>query len=334
MSVKELAQTGVDIQPWQPQNFGHRQKVVMPTQVFTEGVHLKKIPPIFPWLTGEAKTIKELLAAELHEDGVDGLNDIEQKPAQQTMASAMHDPNSSDTPDPSPVELMTHVKQALTETIHAEKEAQYAEQLAAALAEQAAQLTQAHELALQTLQENLQAAHRQEIETLKQQQEEIQYQTALQEAIASHIEQHWIPLLQPLTEQITHAEHTLAQEVLKLALQCTKYIVRAEIDTNPAVIAHVIEEILTIAQGFKQLVLMLNSTDYELLMQEDTEQQPISKSLRHVQNQLQQLGCQVVSHDDIERGGCQLRHSGGILDATLAYRWDTLYAMLGVSHAG
>ena len=114
-----------------------------------------------------------------------------------------------------------------------------------------------------------------------------------------------------------HADRT-SEEMLSLALEISKTMVKAEIQVNPEVVLPVIRQALTRLPSVQMPIKLLVHPEDEVLVT-----LYMKESFEGV--------CQVIADSRIERGGCSLESETNLIDATNATRWSLICQGLGYS---
>lgn len=116
-------------------------------------------------------------------------------------------------------------------------------------------------------------------------------------------------------------EERLAGELLDVAVDLARHIVRAEVTVRREAVLPVVREALAmLSQEARSVQIIAHPADAELLR-------------THLADEVARGGWQVVEDHRIEPGGLRLHSSTGDVDATLATRWRRALAALGRDHA-
>lgn len=112
-------------------------------------------------------------------------------------------------------------------------------------------------------------------------------------------------------------EETLATEVLDLALEVARQVLRSELATHPEAILPIVQEALrAVPEGAANGEIQLHPDDVALVRER------IADEIR--------LGAwRVIAEPSIERGGCRIITRQCDVDATLVSRWRRVVQMLG-----
>lgn len=112
-------------------------------------------------------------------------------------------------------------------------------------------------------------------------------------------------------------DQQVADQVLELALEVAKQVVRSTLATQPAHILPIIREAITaLPLHHGNIALHLHPADAQFL---------------HAQlgNQIAQFGWHLVEDGDITPGGCKVRAGTSEIDATLEMRWQRVLQTIG-----
>jgi len=113
-----------------------------------------------------------------------------------------------------------------------------------------------------------------------------------------------------------------AESAVRLACTMARQIVRHELALRPDAILRVVDEArAALPAERRQVRVLVHPDDAALVSQHATGGDPEHGRWR------------VVADPSIVRGGCRIEASSGDVDATLATRWASLYAALGLDAA-
>jgi flagellar assembly protein FliH len=113
------------------------------------------------------------------------------------------------------------------------------------------------------------------------------------------------------------AERELAGDVLDLALEVARQILRADARVRRDALLGVVREALgALPQAVNAPALALNPGDVELVRAQ-------------IGDELAANGCRIIEDFRIEPGGCRVSSAACEVDATLATRWKRVVATLG-----
>jgi len=108
-----------------------------------------------------------------------------------------------------------------------------------------------------------------------------------------------------------------AQALLALAAEIAQHLLRTELTINPAALLPAVRETMDLAGNGAHPQLFLNPGDVEFVR-------------RHLADDLAVRDWRLAEDARIEPGGCRAANADGMVDATLAARWQRAAAALGV----
>jgi flagellar assembly protein FliH len=116
---------------------------------------------------------------------------------------------------------------------------------------------------------------------------------------------------------LTQADENIANEVLELALQLAKGMLRSALEVKPELIIPLVREAIGYLPVLQQpAILLLNPADAQIVR--DGIGEELSKG-----------GWRVSEDGQIERGGCKIETASNQIDAQASSRWQRLAASLG-----
>jgi flagellar assembly protein FliH len=120
--------------------------------------------------------------------------------------------------------------------------------------------------------------------------------------------------------ELKQSMHQLAtsEEMLSLALEISKTMVKAEILVNHEVVLPVIRQALTRLPSVQVPIRLMVHPEDEVLV------------TRYMKESFEGV-CQVIADRGVERGGCFLESETNLIDATNATRWGLICQGLGCS---
>lgn len=126
-------------------------------------------------------------------------------------------------------------------------------------------------------------------------------------------------LMLTLPAALRAAEREVADDLLTLALDIARQMVRQALPIEP-------QPILTLVRELLHTEPALNGTPRLLLHADDA-----ALVQQHLADDLQAAGWRIRTDLSITRGGCRVHAASGALDATLETRWERVAATLGRS---
>lgn len=122
-----------------------------------------------------------------------------------------------------------------------------------------------------------------------------------------------------LGELLSDVEQGIASDVLALALEVAKQMVRQSLRVKPELVFAIIREA---ALSFPELAanprLVLNPADASLV------REALAPGMR-----AEEIPWKIVEDTSVERGGCRFQNGASDIDATLENRWRRIVAALG-----
>jgi flagellar assembly protein FliH len=116
---------------------------------------------------------------------------------------------------------------------------------------------------------------------------------------------------------LSEADETIANDVLELALQLARGMLRTALEVKPELIIPVVREAIGYLPVLQQpALLILNPADGELIRAAMGEE-------------LDKGGWRLVLDEQVTRGGCRIDTASNQIDAQAASRWSRLTAALG-----
>jgi flagellar assembly protein FliH len=124
-------------------------------------------------------------------------------------------------------------------------------------------------------------------------------------------------IAQTFGDEVTQASERIAVDVLNLALDLSKAMLKTALNLRPELVIPVVAEAIRYLPTVQQPALLtLHPDDAQLV-----------KS--HLSSELSNAGWRVVEDAHIERGGCRVETASNQIDATADSRWQRIAAALG-----
>ena len=125
-------------------------------------------------------------------------------------------------------------------------------------------------------------------------------------------------VLQALNGSLADMQQQMAQQLLELACDIARQVVRQELSVNPNALQPVVREAvgMLVAEG-RPATVRLNPADM------DTMEQPL-------RDEMDGPGVQWVADAAVPAGGCLVESAGTVVDGTLDKRWQRAVAALGL----
>ncbi len=116
---------------------------------------------------------------------------------------------------------------------------------------------------------------------------------------------------------VTAADETIAHDLLNLALDLSKAMLKTALNVKPELIIAVIRDAIDHLPNLQQPAQLHLHPDDLLLVQE------------HMGEELGKAGWRLMEDAKLERGACKIDTASNHLDASLASRWQRLASTLG-----
>jgi flagellar assembly protein FliH len=117
--------------------------------------------------------------------------------------------------------------------------------------------------------------------------------------------------------EVAQANEAIAQDMLDLALDLAKAMLKTALDVRPERVLPIVGEAIRYLPTLQQpALLFLNPADALLVQQQMGEE-------------LVKAGWRIVDDVQLERGGCRVETASNQIDATTATRWQRIAAALG-----
>jgi flagellar assembly protein FliH len=120
-----------------------------------------------------------------------------------------------------------------------------------------------------------------------------------------------------LGSEIARADQIIASDVLDLALDLAKAMLKTALPARPELVVPIVSEAIRYLPSLQQpALLMLNPADAALV-----------KAQMH--DELDKAGWRIIEDAQIQRGGCRIDTASNQIDATLETRWQRLAEAFG-----
>ncbi len=130
--------------------------------------------------------------------------------------------------------------------------------------------------------------------------------------------QHLTTISAALESAVAALDETVANDLVQLALELARQVVRAHIDTHPETLVPVVREALnSVIAIAKHPRLVMHPDDAQMIT-------------REMAVELGVLNCSITPDDHVARGGVRIEDANFELDATLPTRWSRTLATLGL----
>jgi flagellar assembly protein FliH len=120
-----------------------------------------------------------------------------------------------------------------------------------------------------------------------------------------------------LGQEAARADQAIAGDVLDLALDLAKAMLKTALAVRPELVAPIVSEAIRYLPSLQQpALLMLNPLDAAIVKTQ-------------MQDELDKAGWRIVEDAQIQRGGCRIDTATNQIDATIDARWQRLAEALG-----
>lgn len=120
-----------------------------------------------------------------------------------------------------------------------------------------------------------------------------------------------------LGEEAAKADQTIANDVLELALDLAKAMLKTALTVRPELVAPIVSEAIRYLPSLQQpATLLLNPQDAAIIRSE-------------MHAELEKAGWRIVEDGHIQRGGCRIDTATNQIDAGIDTRWQRLAEALG-----
>lgn len=117
--------------------------------------------------------------------------------------------------------------------------------------------------------------------------------------------------------EVAHANEVIAQDMLNLALDLAKAMLKSALQIKPELVLPIVSEAVRYLPILQQpAVLFLNPADAQLIQ-------------RAMDAELTKSGWRVAEDVHMQRGGCRIETGSNQIDATMPVRWQRIAAALG-----
>ena len=135
---------------------------------------------------------------------------------------------------------------------------------------------------------------------------------------AQEAAQNFTQLFASAQSELAETEQVMSREVLELACELARQIVRHELSVNPNALQPVVREAMSLLVAeTKTALIRLNPQDLEVL--EDA-----------IRAEFSGLSLTLLADVTVARGGCLIESAGTVVDGTLEKRWTRAIANLGL----
>lgn len=120
-----------------------------------------------------------------------------------------------------------------------------------------------------------------------------------------------------LESEIARADQAIANDVLDLALDLSRAMLKTALTVRPELVAPIVSEAIRYLPSLQQpALLLLNPADAAIVRAQ-------------MHDELDKAGWRLVEDELIQRGGCRIDTATNQIDATIGTRWQRLTEALG-----
>jgi flagellar assembly protein FliH len=124
-------------------------------------------------------------------------------------------------------------------------------------------------------------------------------------------------IAQSFGAEVAQASERIAPEVLNLALDLSKAMLKNALAIRPELVVPVVGDAIRYLPSLQQpALLFLHPADVQLVND-------------HMSDELSKAGWRIVEDEQMERGGCRVETATNQIDATTSSRWQRIAAALG-----
>lgn len=117
--------------------------------------------------------------------------------------------------------------------------------------------------------------------------------------------------------EVTLADETVANDMLDLALDLAKAMLKTSLRVRPELVLPVVGEAIRYLPSVQQpALLVLNPEDVPLVVE-------------HMKDELDKAGWRIAEDPQVERGGCRVETASNQVDANAPVRWQRIADALG-----
>ncbi|TFW09623.1 flagellar assembly protein FliH, partial [Oxalobacteraceae bacterium OM1] len=129
--------------------------------------------------------------------------------------------------------------------------------------------------------------------------------------------EHLREVTQNFGNEMAQANDTVANDMLNLALDLAKAMLKTALHVRPELVLPIVSEAIRYLPSLQQpALLFLNPADAELVR-------------NHMADELAKSGWRVAEDAQLERGGCRIETATNQIDAAMPIRWQRIADALG-----
>lgn len=136
-------------------------------------------------------------------------------------------------------------------------------------------------------------------------------------AAAEEERKHFLRLTEAFSAEVARADDVIAEDLLKLALDVAKAMLKTALTVQPQLVLPIIGESIRYLTSLQHpALLFLNPDDMALVKQ-------------HMDDELSKAGWRLAEDSNLERGGCRIETATNQIDASINGRWERIANSLG-----
>lgn len=126
-------------------------------------------------------------------------------------------------------------------------------------------------------------------------------------------------IAQQLGNEVAQADELIARDVMNLALDLCKAMLKTALPARPELVLPIISEAIRYLPSLQQpALLILNPADAQIVK-------------THMNDELNKAGWRLVEDPQVLRGGCRIDTASNQIDASMETRWQRLADALGAN---
>lgn len=118
-------------------------------------------------------------------------------------------------------------------------------------------------------------------------------------------------------QEVARADEVIGQQLLELALDLAKAMLKSALAVRPELVLPVITEAINYLPALQQPAVLFLHPDDALLVR------------NHIGDDLQKSGWRLAEEPHMERGGCRVETASNQIDASAGTRWQRIATALG-----
>ena len=124
-------------------------------------------------------------------------------------------------------------------------------------------------------------------------------------------------LAQSLSQEVVRADEIISQDVMNLALDIAKAMLKTSLSVHPELVLPIVGEAIHYLPSLQQpAILFLNPGDVKIVKD-------------HMSDELDKAGWRIAEDSHLQRGGCRIETATNQIDASAETRWKRIAEALG-----